>query len=46
MAALKQSIEELLDKTLELALTDYDLKKKYDFRKIDIIREYNYVLRD
>ena len=35
------SIEELLDKTLELAATDYDLKKRYDFKKIRITREYN-----
>ena len=33
-------MDELLDKTLELAATDYDLKKHYDFRKIEIIREY------
>jgi PAS domain S-box-containing protein len=30
----------LLDKSLALAATDYDLKKKYDFRKIEIVREY------
>jgi signal transduction histidine kinase len=30
----------LLDSTLELAAMDYDLKKKYDFRLIEIIREY------
>ena len=35
------SIEQLLDKTLELASTDYDLKKKYDFKKILISKEYN-----
>ena len=34
------SIPELLDQTIEIAGTDYDLKKKYDFRKIEIIREY------
>ena len=33
-------MDELLDKTLELAATDYDLKKHYDFRKIEILREY------
>ncbi len=31
---------ELLDKTLELAATDYDLKKHYDFKKIEIVKEY------
>ncbi|MCP4694625.1 MAG: PAS domain S-box protein, partial [Desulfobacterales bacterium] len=30
----------LLDQTLELAENDYDLKKKFDFRQIEIIREY------
>ena len=33
-------IAELLDKTVELASSDYDLKKKYDFRQIKILREY------
>ncbi|MEZ4527726.1 MAG: cache domain-containing protein [Desulfobacterales bacterium] len=30
----------LLDKTVELAAHDYDLKKKYDFRQIEIIRDF------
>ncbi len=30
----------LMDRTLELAYTDYDLKKQYDFKVIEIIREY------
>lgn len=30
----------LLDKCIELAATDYDLKKKYDFKQIVINREY------
>lgn len=34
-------IGQLLDKTLELATTDYDLKKNYDFKKIKIKREYD-----
>ena len=34
------NIPELIDSTLELARTDYDLKKKYDFREIGITREY------
>jgi len=33
-------LSELLDKTLELAANDYDLKKHYDFRKIEIERDY------
>jgi PAS domain S-box-containing protein len=31
---------ELMDKTLELAVTDYDLKKRYDFKTIKVIKEY------
>ena len=30
----------LLDKTVELVSSDYDLRKKYDFRQIRIVREY------
>lgn len=33
-------IAALLDKTLELASTDYDLKKQYDFKTIKIKRQY------
>ncbi len=31
---------ELLDKTLELIMTDYNLEKHYDFKEIDIRKEY------
>jgi len=31
---------ELCDKILELAATDYDLKKQYDFKAIKILKEY------
>ncbi len=31
----------LLDKTVELASSDYDLKKEHDFRQIEILREYD-----
>ncbi len=34
------NIKDLLNNTVELAANDYDLKKKYDFRRINIIREY------
>jgi PAS domain S-box-containing protein len=37
------SIGDLLDKTLELVRTDYNLKKHQDFRKIKIIKEYSTV---
>ncbi len=33
-------INRLIDATIELAANDYDLKKKYDFRHIDIERDY------
>lgn len=33
-------LSELFDKTLELAVTDYDLKTQYDFRRIQIRKEY------
>ncbi|MBI9076790.1 MAG: PAS domain S-box protein [Desulfatibacillum sp.] len=33
-------LPELLDQTLALASNDYDLKKNFDFRHIDIVREY------
>jgi PAS domain S-box-containing protein len=36
-----ESIPELLDRTIELASSDYDLKKKHDFRQIEIVREYD-----
>ncbi|WP_051272610.1 PocR ligand-binding domain-containing protein [Fundidesulfovibrio putealis] len=32
---------ELLDKSVELCSTDYNLKKKFDFRNIRIVREYD-----
>ncbi len=38
--ALPEYLEELIDTTLALATTDYDLKKKYDFKKIRIRKEY------
>jgi PAS domain S-box-containing protein len=33
-------LAELLDRTVSLAASDYDLKKNYDFRQIEIVREY------
>jgi signal transduction histidine kinase len=33
-------ITQLLDQTVDLAENDYDLKKKHDFRRIEIVREY------
>ncbi|MCP4749923.1 MAG: PAS domain-containing protein [Proteobacteria bacterium] len=38
------SVSKLLDKTVDLAASDYDLKKKFDFRAIKIVREYEATL--
>ena len=35
------ALEELIEKTLALAATDYDLKKQYDFKRIEIIKFYS-----
>lgn len=32
--------EQLVEQTLELAATDYDLKKDYDFKTIKVVKEY------
>jgi PAS domain S-box-containing protein len=37
-------LSELLDRTVTLATQDYDLKKKYDFRSIEIVRDYTHAL--
>lgn len=34
-----ESLAELVDKTIELVMNDYDLTKRFDFRKIQIIRD-------
>jgi len=36
-----EQIHELMDKAVELALSDYDLKKQYDFKQMRIVREYD-----
>lgn len=36
-----EQLDTLIDRALELASVDYDLKKKYDFRQIEIIRDYD-----
>ena len=35
------NLAELMNNTIDLAANDYDLKKEYDFRKIEIIKEYS-----
>ncbi len=37
----KHQLPELMDKTLDLVSSDYNLKKKYDFRQITIHRHYD-----
>jgi signal transduction histidine kinase len=34
------ALDELLDRAVELASNDYDLKKRYDFKHIEIVRDY------
>ena len=34
-------INAILERSVELAATDYDLKKKYDFRHISIVRQFD-----
>jgi len=36
-----QDLARLLDQTLELVRTDYDMKKQYDFKQIELVREYD-----
>jgi len=37
----KADIPDIIEKTIELATNDYDLKKKYDFRHIRITKEFD-----
>jgi PAS domain S-box-containing protein len=46
MSFLPADLRELLDISTRLASSDYDLKKKYDFRQIEIVREYDPALGD
>ena len=36
-----QNLNELMDRTLDLAATDYDLKKQYDFKIMKIVKNYD-----
>ncbi len=36
-----EDLAKLLNEAVELAAKDYDLRKEYDFRKIEILREYD-----
>jgi PAS domain S-box-containing protein len=35
-----EALSEILEQSLELAANDYDLKKRFDFRNIELVREY------
>ncbi|MDJ0784324.1 MAG: two-component regulator propeller domain-containing protein [Desulfosarcinaceae bacterium] len=37
----QHSLPDLIDQTLALAASDYNFKKRYDFRKIEIIKDYD-----
>ncbi|HEX9078331.1 MAG TPA: MASE3 domain-containing protein [Desulfuromonadaceae bacterium] len=39
-AVMAAPLDAIMEQALELAANDYDLKKKYDFRSIEIVREY------
>lgn len=39
-AVSSHHLDKILDKTIELAATDYDLKKEYDFKQVKIVKEY------
>jgi PAS domain S-box-containing protein len=34
------NLAEVIDQTIELAANEYDLKKKYDFRHVEIVRDF------
>jgi|GEM_PF-166353 len=36
----QEDLNELIERSLKLASSDYDLKKKYDFKHVNIIRNY------
>ncbi|CAN2048213.1 two-component system, NtrC family, sensor kinase [Candidatus Magnetomoraceae bacterium gMMP-13] len=38
---IPHNLADLIDKTIELAASDYELKKKYGFHQIEILREYD-----
>jgi PAS domain S-box-containing protein len=40
------ALNAILDQTIELAWNDYDLKKKFDFRNIEIIKQYDMSIPD
>ena len=45
-AAKLENPVEIVENTLELARTDYNLKKNYDFKRIEIIKEFDSAIPD
>ncbi|OEU70940.1 MAG: hypothetical protein BA863_15205 [Desulfovibrio sp. S3730MH75] len=45
-SACSCDMNELLDSALEIASSDYDLRKNYDFKKIEIIKKYDPQAKD
>jgi len=43
---VEYSLPKLIDETLELAYNDYDLKKRFDFRRIQFNKEYDDSVND
>ena len=43
-AVSSQDLGVLLDRTLDLVRTDYDMKKRYDVKQIQVVREYDPVV--
>ncbi|WP_163350956.1 PAS domain-containing sensor histidine kinase [Desulfovibrio sp. JC010] len=41
-----QNIADLLDETIDIAASDYNLKKQFDFKKIRIVRDYSENIAD
>ena len=39
-SVVNEDLTKVLERAVELAATDYDMKKKYAFRSIEIVREY------
>jgi PAS domain S-box-containing protein len=42
---MEYDLKKIMDTTIELAEKEYDLKTKFDFKKIDIVREYDKIPR-
>jgi len=41
MSLIPNNLADIIEKAVEIAASDYDLKKHYDFRHIEIVRDYD-----